>query len=103
MTSVNPSGRRTPTSPLVRINPTKADTPSFGVQYRITVQANFNLPSPFIGQVGKVLGERWKALSDKQRIPYETKAAADKKRYEEEKAIYMVCASTCFFLTQLPF
>lgn len=42
------------------------------------------------GQVGKVLGERWKALSDKQRQPYEAKAAADKKRYEDEKAAYNV-------------
>lgn len=42
------------------------------------------------GQVGKVLGERWKALSEKQRIPYDAKAAADKKRYEEEKAAYNV-------------
>jgi hypothetical protein len=42
------------------------------------------------GQVGKVLGERWKALSEKQRAPYEAKAAADKKRYEDEKAAYVV-------------
>jgi len=41
-----------------------------------------------IGQVGKVLGERWKALNDKQRTPYEAKAAQDKKRYEDEKASY---------------
>merc|ERR1711977_510541 len=40
------------------------------------------------GQVGKLLGERWKALNDKQRAPYEAKAAADKKRYEDEKAAY---------------
>lgn len=43
------------------------------------------------GQVGKVLGERWKALNEKQRAPYEAKAAADKKRYEDEKASYNVC------------
>jgi HMG (high mobility group) box len=42
------------------------------------------------GQVGKVLGERWKALNDKQRAPYEAKAAADKKRYEEAKEKYNV-------------
>jgi len=45
-------------------------------------------PGIAFGQVGKVLGERWKALSDKQRTPYESKAAADKKRYEDEKAAY---------------
>jgi hypothetical protein len=46
-----------------------------------------------IGQVGKMLGEKWKGLSDKQKAPYEAKAAQDKKRYEEEKANYQVCYS----------
>ncbi|OIW35009.1 hypothetical protein CONLIGDRAFT_675952 [Coniochaeta ligniaria NRRL 30616] len=45
-------------------------------------------PGVTFGQVGKILGERWKALSDKQRTPYEAKAAADKKRYEDEKQAY---------------
>jgi len=47
-------------------------------------------PGVSFGQVGKILGERWKALSDKQRAPYEAKAAADKKRYEDEKQAYNV-------------
>lgn len=47
-------------------------------------------PGISFGQVGKVLGDKWKALSEKQRAPYEAKAAADKKRYEEEKAKYNV-------------
>jgi hypothetical protein len=38
------------------------------------------------------LGERWKALNEKQRAPYEAKAAQDKKRYEDEKATYNVSA-----------
>lgn len=41
-----------------------------------------------LGEVGKILGEKWKGLSEKQRAPYEAKAAADKKRYEDEKAAY---------------
>ncbi|KAF2457904.1 non-histone chromosomal protein 6 [Lineolata rhizophorae] len=45
-------------------------------------------PGIKFGDVGKILGEKWKALSDKQRAPYEAKAAADKKRYEDEKAAY---------------
>lgn len=45
------------------------------------------------GQVGKVLGERWKALDDKQRAPYVAKAALDNKRYKDEKASYNVSAS----------
>ena len=32
-------------------------------------------PGISFGQVGKVLGDRWKALSEKQRAPYEAKAA----------------------------
>ncbi|KAL8647232.1 MAG: hypothetical protein Q9210_005682 [Variospora velana] len=40
------------------------------------------------GQVGKVLGEKWKALNAKQREPYEAKAKADKERYEREKVSY---------------
>jgi hypothetical protein len=47
-------------------------------------------PGISFGQVGKLLGERWKALNDKQRTPYEAKAAADKKRYEDEKQAYNV-------------
>ncbi|ETS86913.1 Non-histone chromosomal protein 6 [Pestalotiopsis fici W106-1] len=47
-------------------------------------------PGISFGQVGKILGERWKALNDKQRAPYEAKAAADKKRYEDEKQAYNV-------------
>lgn len=43
------------------------------------------------GEVGRILGERWKALNEKQRAPYEAKAATDKKRYEDEKAAYNVC------------
>ena len=58
--------------------------------------ANFDNP----GQVGKVLGERWKALSPTERQPYEDKAKADKERYDAEKASYNVsqprvrCATT---------
>lgn len=36
------------------------------------------------GQVGKILGERWLALSESQREPYNKKAAADMKRYVTE-------------------
>lgn len=50
--------------------------------------------TPSTGQVGKILGERWKALNDKQRAPYEAKAAADKKRYEDEKQAYNVSPRT---------
>lgn len=35
-----------------------------------------------------MLGDKWKALSESERKPYDSKAAADKKRYEEQKAKY---------------
>ncbi|CCH45979.1 hypothetical protein BN7_5566 [Wickerhamomyces ciferrii] len=45
-------------------------------------------PGISFGGVGKLLGERWKALDDEGKKPYNAKAEADKKRYEEEKANY---------------
>lgn len=44
--------------------------------------------TPHVGQVGKMLGDKWKALSETERKPYDAKAAADKKRYEEDKVKY---------------
>jgi hypothetical protein len=51
---------------------------------------HLSAPLTTAGEVGKMLGEKWKALDEKKRQPYEAKAAADKKRYEEEKAAYQV-------------
>ncbi|EDK41147.1 hypothetical protein PGUG_05245 [Meyerozyma guilliermondii ATCC 6260] len=45
-------------------------------------------PGIAFGQVGKLLGEKWKAMNADEKVPYETKAEADKKRYEKEKAEY---------------
>lgn len=45
-------------------------------------------PGITFGQVGKQLGDKWKALTPEEKTPYETKADADKKRYEKEKAEY---------------
>lgn len=45
-------------------------------------------PGITFGQVGKVLGERWKALGPKDKTPYEKQAAQDKERYEQEKVAY---------------
>ncbi|GMM57459.1 high-mobility group nucleosome-binding protein [Maudiozyma humilis] len=46
-------------------------------------------PDVTFGQIGRLLGERWKALTAEDKEPYEAKAAADKKRYESEKELYM--------------
>ena len=45
-------------------------------------------PGIAFGQVGKLLGEKWKAMNADEKVPYETKAEADKKRYEKENAEY---------------
>ena len=42
-------------------------------------------PDLKFGEIGKRLGEQWKALSEKEKEPYQKKAAADKVRYEKEK------------------
>ena len=46
-------------------------------------------PDVSFGQVGKLLGEKWKALSPEEKEPYEAKAKADKRRYESEKELYL--------------
>lgn len=45
-------------------------------------------PDVSFGQIGRILGEKWKALTAEEKVPFETKAAADKKRYESEKELY---------------
>lgn len=45
-------------------------------------------PGITFGEVGRMLGDKWKALSDEDKEPYNSKAAVDKKRYEKEKAEY---------------
>jgi len=45
-------------------------------------------PGITFGEVGKLLGEKWKELTDKEKLPYEAKAKTDKERYESEKARY---------------
>ncbi|KAL0076442.1 non-histone chromosomal protein 6 [Phycomyces blakesleeanus] len=46
-----------------------------------------NNPDASFGQIGKILGERWKKMTDADKKPYNQKAELDKKRYEDEKAI----------------
>lgn len=45
-------------------------------------------PEASFGDLGRLLGERWKSLSADEKAPYEQKAIADKKRYEQAKAAY---------------
>ncbi|GAA5862052.1 hypothetical protein JCM8547_001570 [Rhodosporidiobolus lusitaniae] len=45
-------------------------------------------PEVKFGEIGKILGARWKELDEDDKKPYEEKAKADKARYEKEKAAY---------------
>ncbi|RJL30105.1 non-histone chromosomal protein 6 [Bailinhaonella thermotolerans] len=42
-------------------------------------------PDVGFGQIGKILGERWRSLGPEEKRPYEEKADADRRRYDEEK------------------
>jgi hypothetical protein len=64
--------------------------PSVSNFHQLTPLSIETHPDFFTGQVGKVLGERWKALTPLQRKPYEDKALIDKERYEKQKAAYLV-------------
>jgi hypothetical protein len=47
-----------------------------------------------LGQIGKILGERWKNMTEKDKQQYEAKATKDKERYEAEKRAYNVLPSS---------
>lgn len=104
---------QTPTRPSVAFLPTcSLPTSSVRVCVRRTqgsllvcdtmscMSASVNPASHALGQVGKVLGEKWKGLSGKEREPYEAKAKEDKERYESEKASYNVRATDCLTIDE---
>lgn len=43
-----------------------------------------------VGEVGKLLGAKWKELDDSEKKPYVEQAAQDKQRAEQQKAEYDV-------------
>ncbi|ORX36139.1 high mobility group box domain-containing protein [Kockovaella imperatae] len=45
-------------------------------------------PDVSFGEVGKLLGAKWKELSAAEKKPYEDKAEADKTRAAKQKAAY---------------
>jgi len=45
-------------------------------------------PDAGFGEVGKLLGAKWKELDDEEKKPYVEQAARDKERAEEEKTAY---------------
>ncbi|KAG1445827.1 hypothetical protein G6F56_009775 [Rhizopus delemar] len=69
-----------------------ADTPKRGLSaYMFFSKENRNTvkeenPEATFGELGKILGAKWKAMDEKEKEPYVEMAAKDKKRYEDEKA-----------------
>ena len=47
-----------------------------------------NSPQMHLSEVSKVLGAEWRGMDARAKAPYEAKAAADKKRYEQEMQAY---------------
>ncbi|CAD6587219.1 MAG: Non-histone chromosomal protein 6 [Cyphobasidiales sp. Tagirdzhanova-0007] len=45
-------------------------------------------PEASFGEMGKLLGAKWKELDDAGKKPYSDKAEEDKKRYEKEQGSY---------------
>lgn len=45
-------------------------------------------PEAGFGEVGKLLGKRWKTIGEKDKAKYDEMAAKDKDRYEKEKKAY---------------
>ena len=64
----------------------------FSNEHRNKIKAD-NLEASF-GEIGRKVGEAWKALSDKQKQTYVKKAEADKKRYESELQTYTDAQTT---------
>ncbi|KAJ2017691.1 Non-histone chromosomal protein 6 [Coemansia sp. RSA 455] len=59
----------------------------FSKAMRKTVQEEN--PEVSFGQIGKILGDKWKNLSDAAKAPYNAEAEKDKVRYANEKASHV--------------
>jgi hypothetical protein len=54
-------------------------------------------PNATFGEMGKLLGARWKEMDDNAKKPYQDKAEEEKKRYEDAKAAYVGFLHTLSF------
>ncbi|KAI8912590.1 high mobility group box domain-containing protein [Gorgonomyces haynaldii] len=45
-------------------------------------------PEASFGELGKLLGQKWKELDEEDKKPYQEKAEADKARYEKQMSEY---------------
>ena len=58
----------------------------FSSDFRDKVKAQH--PNASFGELGRMLGDMWKAMDERQKAPYEKKAVADKERYQAEKKVW---------------
>lgn len=58
--------------------------------YYVCFVQNLKKDIPGIGfkEIGRELGERWNKLTAEEKAPYEARAVADRKRYQNEKTGY---------------
>jgi MoaA/NifB/PqqE/SkfB family radical SAM enzyme len=63
----------------------------FSNDHRVKVKASH--PEATFGEVGRLVGEAWKALTEKQRAVYTKRSETDKQRYLAEMEAYTVGAA----------
>jgi len=68
--------------------PKRATTAFFFYTADIRPQVKEENPGLSVGELAKIHGKMWKALSDEDKAPYLEKNKKDKERYEKEKAEY---------------
>ncbi|KAJ2328872.1 Non-histone chromosomal protein 6 [Coemansia sp. RSA 2681] len=64
----------------------------FSKDQRQAVKDEF--PDVSFGQIGKILGDKWKSLSDAAKAPYNAQCENDKVRYANEKANFVEAAAS---------
>jgi hypothetical protein len=68
----------------VRYGPKKASTSYFMFTAAVREKVKKENPGASTTELTKVLGAQWRALSDKEKVPFEKQAEADRIRYQKE-------------------
>merc|ERR1711959_505488 len=63
--------------------PKRPATPFFVFANEVRAEIRENNPEASIGQIGKILGERWKALPEDQKAAYHVQSQKAKAEYQE--------------------
>lgn len=64
----------------------------FAKENRETIKKLY--PNASFAELGKVLGETWKKLTEEAQAPYRARASEDKARFEQEKAVFFADSCT---------